>query len=186
MARKTASGGQDTGPEEKVYEWDVARVGDEAPPYVFEVTAESIADYCRAVRYENPAYVHDGAAREMGFPGVFAPPTMLFVYAPQRRHDLMRARGFVAPEQSSAGPRSTPCVSANVRFQGALVRPGDVITSSTRVVDKPRRGRNKFITFWVSAHNQRDELVADYDYVCLWETATRKTPHDRPQAQEAQ
>ena len=154
---------------ESIYEWDEAQVGDESPPYVYEVTPEKIADYCRAVRYENPAYVNDAAARELGFPGVFAPPTMIYTYAPQRRAALMEAKGFVAPEQSSTNPRSTPFVSTNVRFQGTLVRPGDAITSVTRVSDKFERRGNKFITFHVSASNQNGETVVEYDYTCIWE-----------------
>ena len=159
--------------EEKIYEWEVAEIGDESPPFVYEMTPEKIADYCRAVGYENPVYLNDGAAREMGFPGIFAPPTMFYTYAPQRRQDLMAARGYLAPEQSVHRPRSTPFVSTEIRFQGWLVRPGDVVTSTTRVVDKFQRRGNKFITFRVDAHNQRSELVAEYDYVCLWE---RRSP----------
>lgn len=164
---------QDSAETERIYEWDVAVIGDESPPFVYEVTAEKIADYCRAVQYENPVYVSDAAAREMGFPGVFAPPTMLYTYAPQRRQDVVNARGYIAPEQSEQSPRSTPFVSTDVRFQGVLVRPGDVITSTTKVVDKFERRTNRFITLRVTAHNQRNEKVAEYDYVCLWETQTR-------------
>lgn len=165
---------------ERVYEWDVVRVGDRSPELVYEVTAENIADYCRAVRYENPVYVNDAAAREMGFPGVFAPPTMLYTYAPQRRNDVIEARGYIAPEQSVAAPRSTPFVSTDVRFQETLVRPGDVIASVTEVVGKFQRRDNKFVTFRVTAHNQRGELVAEYDYTCLWESPTRKRPPSDP------
>lgn len=153
----------------KIYEWEVAEIGHESPPYVYEMTGEKIADYCRGVGYENPVYLNDGAAREMGFPGVFAPPTMVYTYAPQRRHDIMNARGYIAPEQSEHAPRSTPFVSTEIRFQARLVRPGDIVTSSTRVEDKFHRRGNKFITFRVTAHNQDSELVAEYDYVCLWE-----------------
>ena len=156
---------------ENIYQWDVAQVGDQSPPYVYEVTQEKIANYCRAVRYENPVYVHDGAAKEVGFPGAFAPPTMLFTYAPQRRTDLIAARGYIAPEQSRERPHSTPFVSANIQFQGATVQSGDVITSVTRVADKLERRGNKFIVFHVSAHNQRGEGVAEYDYTCIWEFA---------------
>jgi acyl dehydratase len=181
-----ASPGPAGPPAERIYEWDIAQVGDTSPPYVYEVTAENIADYCRAVRYENPIYVNDGAAREMGFPGIFAPPTMLYTYAPQRRLDVMSARDYIAPEQSAGSPRSTPFVSTNIRFQGVLVRPDDVITSATTVVDKFERRGNKFITFRVTAHNQRQEKVAEYDYTCLWETRTRRLPQERPSPEQSQ
>ncbi len=165
---------------ERIYEWDVARVGDESPPYIYEVTAEKIADYCRAVGYENPVYINDAAAREVGFSGQFAPPTMFYTYAPQRRQDVAGARGYIVPEQSRLSPRSTPFVATNIRFQGALVRSGDLITSSTRIVAKYERRGNRFITFCVTAHNQRDEPVADYDYICLWESRERKLPAESP------
>ncbi len=165
-----------SGSPEKIYEWDVAQIGDAAPPFVYSVTAESIADYCRAVQYENPIYTNEGAAREAGYAGIFAPATMIYTYAPQRRVDVVATRGYVAPEQSQTAPRSTPFVATEVRFQGASVVPGDTVTSVTRVADKFQRKDNKFITFRVTAHNQRNELVVEYDYICLWESPTRKAP----------
>ena len=166
--------------DEKVYEWDVVEIGDESFPYVYEVTEKNIADYSRAVGYENPVYVNDAAAKEVGFPGIFAPPAMVYTYAPQRRHDVMRARGYVAPDQSRLNPRSTPFVSTAASFQGILVRPGDIITSITRVVDKFQRQGSKFVTFQVTAHNQRGEKVVQYDYVCLWDTSSGGLHQDPP------
>ena len=164
------------GSPEKIYEWEVAQIGDASPPFVYPVTAENIADYCRAVQYENPIYTNEGAAKEAGHEGILAPPTMIYTYAPQRRVDVVAARGYVAPEQSLAAPRSTPFVATEVRFQGASVVPGDTVTSVTWVADKFQRRDNKFITFRVTAHNQRNELIVEYDYVCLWESPTRKAP----------
>lgn len=171
-----AAGPQD----DRVYEWDVAEIGDESPPYVYEMTEENIADYSRAVGYENPVYVNDAAAKEVGFPGIFAPPAMVYTYAPQRRHDVMRARGYVPPDQSRLNPRSTPFVSTAVSFQGILVCPGDIITSITKVVDKFQRQDGKFVTFRVTAHNQRGEKVAQYDYICLWDTSVTGQRQDCP------
>ena len=96
---------------------------------------------------------------------------MMYTYAPQRRSAVIEAHGYIAPEQSQTNARSTPFVSTKVHFQGAYVQPGDVITSTTRVSEKSERRGNKFITFHVSATNQRGEPVVEYDYVCLWEYA---------------
>jgi len=156
---------------EATYGWDVAEVGDTAPPYVFEVTAEKIAEYCRAARYENPAYTNQAAARDSGLPGLIAPPAMVFTYAPLCRAELMAAKGYITPEQSAERPRATPFVSVAIDFQGVMVAPGDVISSVTSVQDKFQRCGKRFITFRVVAHNQRDELVADYHYTCLWPQA---------------
>ena len=155
--------------DECVYGWDVAKIGDEAPPYVHEMTAESIADYCRTVGYENPIYVNDASAREMGYPGVFAPPAMANTYAPQRRTELIAAGSRAAPGRARVIPRNTAFVSTEIRYQGVLVRPGDVITSITSIARKSQRRGAKYITFRVIAHNQRGEKVVEYDCVWLWE-----------------
>ncbi|MEE8443611.1 MAG: MaoC family dehydratase, partial [Dehalococcoidia bacterium] len=128
---------------EKIYEWDVAREGDESPPFMVEVTQESIADYCNAVRYDNPVYLDDEAAKAAGFPGIIAPPTMVFSFCPMRRVDFIKARGYIAPEQSDVAPRSTPYTSGDVKFLGVLVRPGDVISSTVKVHEKYERKGNK-------------------------------------------
>ncbi|MBI2215684.1 MAG: MaoC family dehydratase [Candidatus Rokubacteria bacterium] len=163
---------------ERIYEWDVAREGDESPPFVFEVTRDTIADYCKAIRLENPVYLDEDAARAAGFPGIVAPPTMCYTYAPMRRVDLIAARGCVAPEQAHERPRSTPFVSSAIAFLGALVRPGDVISSTTRVLEKWERRGNRFITFLITARNQRGEPVVEYTYACIWEYAKGRNVRD--------
>ena len=137
---------------ELIYEWDVARIGDEAPAYVYEVTRENIADYCRAVRYENPIYTSDGTAKEVGLPGAVAPPTMMYTYAPQRRSAVIEAQGYIAPEQSQVQPPQHPLRLHQGPLPRCLRPPGDTITSITRVSDKTERRGNKFLTFHVSAH----------------------------------
>ena len=163
-----------TAAQEKIYEWDVAQLGDESPPFQVEITRESIADYCRAVRYENPIYIDDEAAKSAGFRGIIAPPTMIFAYCPMRRVDLIKARGYVAPEQSQLAPRSTPFVSGDVLFLGATVHPGDVVSSTVKVHEKYERRGNKYITFLVSGENQRGEKVGEYLYTCIWEYVKRQ------------
>ena len=166
--------------EEKIYEWGVLEIGDESSPYVYKVTTDNIADYCRSVRHENPVYVNEPTALDLGFPGIFTPPTMLCVYAPLRLDGLVSATGYKIPKQSRYNPRSTRIFSIDIRFQGVLVRPGDVITSTTRVANKFMRRGNKFIKFGVIAHNHRNEKVAEYDYVFLWETGKTEQAGERP------
>jgi acyl dehydratase len=163
---------------ERIYEWDVAREGDESPPFVFEVTRRTIAEYCIAIRLHNPVYVDDEAARAAGLPGIVAPPTMCYTYAPMRRVDLVAARGYVAPEQAREQPRSTPFVSSAITFPGVLVRPGDVISSTTRVLEKSERRGNRFITFVIAGCNQRGERVIEYTYACIWEYAKGRNVRD--------
>jgi acyl dehydratase len=147
--------------------YDTVEIGDAALPYVFEVTAESIADYCRAARYENLVYTNQPAAREIGLPGIIAPPAMVFVYAPIRVKELLAARG-VGPFPGQGSLREAPPANVVVQFYGLMVEPGDVITSVTSVQDKSRDQQSKSITLQVTAHNQRAELVAQYRYTYSW------------------
>jgi len=66
-----------------IYEWEVARVGDAAPPFTYAVTAESIRDYCLAVRNESPLYLDEAAAARGPFGGIVAPPTYPIAFMTQ-------------------------------------------------------------------------------------------------------
>ena len=157
--------------EERLYTWEVMVIGHDAHPMSIEVTRESIANYAKSVQNDNPIYFDDGAAQVEGFEGVIAPPTMVYVYAPMRRWDIMNSRGYVGPEQAR-NPRSTPFVGSEILFQGVPVRPGDVITSTVRVDNRwESRSGNKFVSFRVVGHNQRGEKVVEYLYNVIWEYA---------------
>src|SRR5919197_821441 len=45
-----------------LYDWEAAEIGDAAPPFTYLVTEASIADYCAAVRNDNPLYLDPEAA----------------------------------------------------------------------------------------------------------------------------
>ena len=152
--------------QEPGYPWEVAQVGATAPAQVFQVTAENIAQFCRAAGYENLAYTNQAAAREIGLPGVVAPQAMLFSYAPLRTVELMAAKGGVASQATPQNPEPLPFVRTAIDFQGVMVVPGDIISSVTSVHDQFQREGERFITFRVVAHNQRGELVAEYLYTC--------------------
>lgn len=153
------------------YDWDVAQIGDRAPAITHVATAESIADYCRAVRNENPLYLDPEAARRGPFGGIIAPPTYIFKCAPQRRNEVMHARGYAAPEEK--GERATPYAKALVQFQRPI-RLGDAITSTVTLEDKYERRGSQFITWRVTAHNQHGEEVATYAYTIIWRQAPRE------------
>ncbi|MBV9357816.1 MAG: MaoC family dehydratase N-terminal domain-containing protein, partial [Chloroflexi bacterium] len=131
-----------------VYEWDVASVGQEAPPYTFAVTQAGIADYCLAVRNDNRLYLDPVTAAAGPFGGIVAPPTYAFVCAPLRRHELMHAHGYAAPEEH--GLRATPFAQAELRC-AQPVRPGDYITSIVQLADRYERRGSQFLTFQVRA-----------------------------------
>lgn len=152
--------------QERIYEWEVARIGDESPPFQIEVTTDMIREYMKACRYENiPSRDAD----------LIAPPGMVFLYAPMRRDLAIAAAGYVAPEQAKVNPRATPYVGSQVTLYRP-VRPGDIITSTTKTHAKYERRGNKFIDFLITAYNQRGEKVAEYIYTCLWHYAKGQAP----------
>ena len=139
------------------------------------MTAEKIIGYSRAARYENLAYTSQAGAREMGLPGMIAPPAMVFVYAPVNLPGLAAARGL--PTSDALALQAVgDAVTASVEFHGPLISPGDVITSVTKVVDKSGDGPDDTLTLKVSARNQRDELVAEYTQIYRGQSYRRRKP----------
>ncbi len=162
--------------EEKIWTWEMMEPGTAGPPMTIEITRESIANYARSVQDSNPIYFDDAAARAEGYESVVAAPTMLFVYAPYDRWEMFNSYGYLAPEQAKE-PRSTPFAGVEVTYQGVPVYPGDVITSVITIDHTyVSRSDNKFVTYRIVGHNQRNEKVCDYLYNTIWEYAKgRKT-----------
>jgi acyl dehydratase len=152
-----------------VYDWDVAAMGQRALPLTFEVTEASIADYCRAVRDTSPLYLDHAVA----------PPTYAFVCAPPRRHELMHAYGFAAPEEKDV--RATPFAKCELFFSRP-VRPGDRITSVVRLEDRYERRGSQFLTFGVSAVDEHAQPVVEYTYTVIWRQGP---PQPRPAGDDA-
>jgi len=161
----------ETQEEEKVYNWDVMEIGHTATPLTVEVTKERIANYAKSVRDDNPIFFDEAAAKAAGFDGIVAPPTMLYVYSPMRRAEIMNGLGYVSPEQSKES-RSTPFAGTEVMFQGVPVLAGDTITSQPTVDRKwESSSGNRFVSFRIIATNQRGEKVVEYLYNVIWEYA---------------
>jgi acyl dehydratase len=161
-----------------IYEWDVAEIGDAAPPFTYAVTEASIADYCAAVRNENPLYLDADAARRGPFGGIIAPPTYAFKCAPLRRNEVMHARGYASPEEK--GERATPYAKSELFFQRPI-RPGDEITSVVRLDDKYERRGSQFMTWRVRAADARGDLALEYTYTIIWRQGPRD-PNAQPSA----
>jgi acyl dehydratase len=152
------------------YDWDIARIGDTAPPFTYAVTEASIADYCLAIRNENPLYLDAEAARRGPFGGIIAPPAYAFKCSPLRRNEVMHARGYASPEEKAE--YQTPYAKAEL-IPRRPIRPGDEITSVVTLEDKYERRGNTFITWRVSASDARGEPVHEYTYTIIWRQAPR-------------
>lgn len=154
-----------------MFEWDVSNIGDAAHPFTYEVTEQSIADYCEAVRNDNPLYLDSEVAKKGPYGGIIAPPTYIFKCAPQRRNELMHAKGYASPEEKR--DRATPYAKSRIQFYKPI-RPGDSITSVVELQDKYERRGNQFMTLHVTANDGHGELVAEYDYTVIWRRAEQQ------------
>lgn len=158
---------------QSVYDWDLAETGDASPPYVVRATHEFIAEFCGAARYENPVYASQAAARESGLSGGVAPPAMVLALAPVRLSAVAAAKGCILPFATSPAKTTSaePAISItklSVIFQGALVAPGDEVTSVTTTQSKSKDRDGHYISFRVCAHNQRGEPVVEYSQTFSW------------------
>jgi acyl dehydratase len=153
-----------------VYEWEAARLGDKAPPLTYQVTEQTIAEYCEAVRNTNPLYLDPVAAAAGPLGGIVAPPTFAFKCAPLRRNEVMHARGFASPEEK--GVRATPYSKAELFFTRPI-RPGDEITSVVSLEEMYERRGSQFMTWRTRAVDAKGAPVVEYTYTIIWRQAPR-------------
>jgi acyl dehydratase len=152
------------------YDWDIAQVGDAAPPFTYQVTEQNIADYCMAVRNSNPLYLDPEAAAKGPFGGIVAPPAFAFKCSPLRRNEVMHARGYASPEEKSE--YQTPYAKAEL-LPRRPIRPGDAITSFVTLEEKYERRGNTFITWRVKAQDAQGEPTHEYTYTIIWKQGPR-------------
>jgi acyl dehydratase len=152
------------------YSWDVAEVGDSAPPFTLLVTEENIAKYCEAVRNANPLYTDAAAAKKGPFGGIIAPPAYAIKASPLRRNEVMHAKGYASPEEKAE--YQTPYAKAEL-FALRPIRPGDEITSVVTLEEKYERRGNSFITWRVKAHDANGEPTHQYTYTIIWKQGAR-------------
>ena len=120
-----------------MYEWELAEVGDAAPPFTIQVTPQLIARYCAAVRNDNPLYLDPFAAANGPFGELVGPPTFAFMCAPLRRNEVMHAKGYASPEEKL--DRSTPYAKSEIHFQRPI-RAGEQITSVVELAERDTSG----------------------------------------------
>jgi acyl dehydratase len=163
--------------EEVVYTWDVMEIGHSAPPLTIEITEDYISSYSNSIQNDNRQHHDTTAAQSQGFQQLVAPLSMIYSFAPMRRHDIFENYGYVGPEKYAKSPRSTPFAGTETKFFGIPVLAGDTITSTTEISNRwETKSGNKFVSFKIQAKNQRDELVAEYLYNIIWErSAGQKT-----------
>ena len=147
--------------QERLWTFDAVEPGQIGNETTVEITSSNIAEYARLSLNHSPLY-------QSGSSNLAAMPTMVLSYAPLLREEIASANGFVAFEVSKSNRSQTPFAKCEIRWF-IPVTDGDIIVGRRRVLEKYERRGSKFVTFRVEAINQRKELVAEYDYTCIFE-----------------
>jgi acyl dehydratase len=149
------------------YHWEVAEIGDEAPPFRYGVTREAIAKYCDAVRNFNPLYLQEAAAKAGPFERIVAPPSFALMAGPLRRNEVMHAKGYAAPEEK--GEYQTPYAKCELCWYRPIF-PGDAVVSRVFLEDKLERRGKRFAQWRVEGKDDAGEALFDYTYTTVWPT----------------
>ena len=126
-------------------------------PVTLEIEAGAIRKFCQAVGDTNPLWQDEACAGKSRFGSIIAPPGFI--------SQFLFWEGKQRPRISvieTTAPRTLAGETDFEYFQ--LVRPGDRITASTKLVDAyERQGKTGKLLFLVSEStytNQKGELVA--------------------------
>ncbi len=124
-------------------------------PYI--VTAEKIANFCKAVGETNPLFVDEAAAKTGPYGSIIAPPA--FVASMRQGENIF--------EKLRAAGRGGLMGGIDIEI-GAPIRAGDQIRVSSKVKEiYEKTGRTGTMTFTVvrsTLRNQSGEVVAHIDY----------------------
>ncbi len=129
------------------------KIGTELEPVVYEIEKGMLKRFARAVGDPNPLWQDDDYAAKSSFGGIIAPPTFVMTL------------GFdKVVERLTSDPSQTIIHATTELFCCLPVRPGDVITATTRIAAVRQRqskaGKTAFVNFDITYKNQRQEVVA--------------------------
>ena len=138
--------------ESSILEQHRSEIGKESPPRSEEVETGAIRRFVNALGDHNPLYEDGELARKSRYGGKIAPPLFVITFGRQRR-----------PQPDTRLGRAM--INAGTEYEFFQpIRPGDVITHTSKLVDvKERMGRlgRMFISVTETTYvNQRGEMVA--------------------------
>ncbi len=164
---------------EKLWDYNAVIPGQAGTTTLVRLTEENISKYAELSQNPDPRYKLVGPGEDSGSLLV-AMPTMVLSYAPLLRENIAENNGFIALEDSITARRQTPFAKCEIRCHRPA-KAGDTITGTRRVMEKYERRGSKFVTFRVSAVNQLRQLVAEYDYTCIFEyvKGQKQTPKSK-------
>lgn len=132
-------------------------IGTVFEPFTFEVDKSKIRELAQALGDENPIFVDDKAAQAAGLPGIVAPPTFPTLFK------MWSEGGSLAAIKAMGGDPLRLLHGEEAYEYHAFIRPGDVITGQTTVVDiEEKRGRSSplsIVKLQTDYRNRQDDLV---------------------------
>ena len=127
-------------------------IGKKYPATVYEVGKEKIKEYAAAVGEVNPLYLDDEKAAAGPYGGIVAPPLFAVVYA--------KAPAGACLFDTELALNLPMLVHGEQEFEfGALVRPGDVITTGGFIENITDKKGKDFVTLKSESVNQKGETV---------------------------
>lgn len=127
-------------------------IGKEYPPDIYEIGREKMKEYGAAINDQSPYYFDRDFGKSSDYGDSIAPPSFAAVY-----NLLGCAKFFFDPEIKV---NFAMLVHGEQEFEWIMpVKPGDVITTTGKIVDIAEKGNNDVVSFEARSTNQDGELV---------------------------
>ena len=130
------------------------KIGMEWEPGVYEIEKGMLLRFVQAIDDPNPLWQNEEHARKSRYGGIVAPPTFILTIGFEQIQQQILAS--ITSGTLLHGDTMLECYKP--------VRPGDVITATTKITNIRQRqgdkGRTIFVNFEITYINQRQELVA--------------------------
>ena len=140
------------GEETSIMSGLTGQIGKESPPRSEEVEKGAIRRFVNALGDHNPLYEDEEFAKRSRYGGKIAPPLFAITFNRERR-----------PQPDNRLGKGAVNAGNEFEFFGPI-RPGDVITHTTKLADVKQRtgrlGRMFILTHETTCVNQRGETVA--------------------------
>jgi len=135
-------------------------IGKKYGPLTYEVGKEKIKEYANAIKNPDPHYIDDDFAKNTKYGGIIAPPTFAVVFA-----GMLADPFFKDPELNL---NYAMLVHGEQEFEFfEVVRPGDVITSSGKILNIEDKEKLDIVTLEGISKNQEgtDVCRATFTFV---------------------
>jgi len=129
------------------------KIGVEWEPGVYEIEKGMLRRFVQAIDDPNPLWRNEEYARKSRYGGIVAPPTFVLTIGFEQIQQILAS---IPAGTILHGDTALECYQP--------IRPGDVITATTKITNirerQGEKGRTVFMTFEITYINQRQELVA--------------------------